>query len=538
MRSRDVDPSRFSAVHESQRNTIDIALPPGSGPTLQWPGKRLAVEVPTPRARLLECYAPGSTVEPAPPTLPPPSDGRMLLAGDNLHGLAWLLGQGLEGQVRLIYLDPPYASGRAYTSRVRLRGEATTVLGTQVQYRDQRQEAAYLQFMADRLLLMRELLAPDGTLWLHCDYRSQSRLQLLMEEIFGADCYLNTIAWRSQTARGAKVYARYFPRSTHYIHIFARSGDARPVWHPPRREILMSRAEVAARYMEDERGFFRTSHPGAYSFERLVELHAAGRLYAPYGGEVIVDQEARRVYGSKGGKIGVKYYVEQRGRNRFVVSRAVDNLWEDIPGLGTIPSEDVNYPTQKTEGLLRRIIETATDPGDLVLDPFVGSGTTVAVAEGTGRRWIGCDDNWRSLRTTALRGARKEGAYRILGLNAASHPATQTHPQPARATLAVEQREGEVWIEVQGFHSPAVAQQATAAQVPLPEDWRAQVQAVLIDPAYDGQAFRPATIDAPGGKETLVGKVHTIPWGATHPERPIAVLLIDILGDEHLFLVR
>ncbi|RME61748.1 MAG: site-specific DNA-methyltransferase [Caldilineae bacterium] len=534
MRNGDVDSGRFAAIHSAQPRTLEVTASPHPGPALQWPGKRLAVEIPAPRARLLERYTPAAAGTPS--IVPPPAEGRLLLAGDNLQSLAWLLDQGLEGQVRLIYLDPPYASGRVYTSRLRLRGAPPVELGEQTEYGDIWEEADYLQFMAERLLLLRALLAENGTIWLHCDHRSQSRLHLLMEEVFGPDCYLNTIAWRSQTARGAKVHARYFPRSTHYIHIFARSSQARPVWHPPRREIVMTRAEAAARFMEDERGFFRTSHPGSYSFERLVELHAAGRLYAPHGGEIVVDHEQRRVYASKGGNIGVKYYVEKRGRNRYVVTRAVDSLWDDIPGLGTIPSEDVNYPTQKTAGLLRRILTTATNPGDLVLDPFLGSGTTVAVAEELGRRWLGCDDNWRAIRTTTLRCARTRTPYQVVGLSGATHPGL-TQATPAEAAVRIDGQEGERRVRIVHFHSPDVAEAAASAGVPLPADWRAQVQAVLVDPSYGGEVFTPVSIDAPPGKQELVQTDHLVSLGEDGAHQP-ALLLVDVKGDEHLFVVR
>jgi hypothetical protein len=256
---------------------------------LQWPGKRLSVEIGNPAARLVERFS------------TPQSQPGLLLHGDNRDSLSWLLAQGYGGKVQLIYIDPPYDSGVAWSSRVRLRGENATVIGERSEYTDAWPPGGYLQFMAERLLLLRELLAPNGTIWLHCDYRRQSHLHLLLEEIFGPECFLNTIAWRSQTARGAKVHAHYFPHSTHYIHIFRRSAESQPVWNPPHREIVLSQAEAAAQFMQDEGGFFRTSHPGSYSFEKLVELHAAGRVYAPYSGEVIVDEKERRVYASNGG---------------------------------------------------------------------------------------------------------------------------------------------------------------------------------------------------------------------------------------------
>ena len=155
--------------------------------------------------------------------------------------------------------------------------------------------------------------------------------------------------------------------------------------------------------MRDERGFFRTSDPGTFSFESLQRLHAEGRLYAPYGGEVVLDTVTRRAYCSNGGNIGVKYYLADLGDGRHAVERGVDNIWDDIPGLGTTPNEDLGYPTQKTEALLTRVLNTATQPGDWVLDPFMGSGTTLAVAQKLGRRWIGCDVGYGSVQTARRR---------------------------------------------------------------------------------------------------------------------------------------
>ena len=445
--------------------------------------------------------------------------------------------------IRPSVIDPPYDSGVTWTSRVRLRGEQATAIGERTEYTDGWPSGGYLQFMAERLLLLRELLAPNGTLWLHCDHRRQSHLYLLLEEIFGPECFLNTIAWRSQTARGAKVHAHYFPHSTQYIHIFRRSAESEPVWNPPLRQIVLSRAEAAAQFMQDEKGFFRTSHPGSYSFEKLVELHAAGRVYAPYSGQVIVDENERRVYASNGGNIGIKYYLEKRGRSRYVVSRAVDNLWEDLPGLGTIPSEDVNYPTQKTTGLLRRIIETGTNAGDLVLDAFVGSGTTVAVAEELGRRWIGCDVNWRAVRRSELRVAGCElrvanCELRVANceLRVADCELRVGDGETSSAEVTATRTASGLRVEIEKFSSPAVDRLIAQAGVESPADWRATVQAVLIDSAYDGEIFRVGLVDAPKGKSALVAGVYTLPVNGG-PVGPVAVRLLDVTGGELLVVV-
>ena len=510
---------------------------------MQWPGKRLSVEIASPAARLVEHFSTASGEAAS------QWGAGLLLHGDNLDALAWLLTEGYGGKVQLIYIDPPYDSGVAWTSRVRLRGEAAAVIGERAEYTDAWPPGGYLQFMAERLLLLRELLAANGTLWLHCDHRRQSHLHLLLEEIFGPECFLNTIAWRSQTARGAKVHAHYFSHSTHSIHIFGRSPDNPPIWNPPQREIVLSRAEAAAQFMQDASGFFRTSHPGSYSFERLVELHAAGRIYAPYSGEVIVDEKERRVYASNGGNIGIKYYLEKRGRSHYVVSRAVDNLWDDLPGLGTIPSEDVNYPTQKTTGLLRRIIETGTNAGDLVLDAFVGSGTTVAVAEKLGRRWIGCDANWRAVRTSELRisrtgsvsdqfagGGVTAGEVWRVGDDQVTGWQGDEVTGGSEAQIAVAREESGLRVAIESFHCPTVDRLISQAGVAQPADWRAKVQAVLIDPAYDGQTFRVGLVDAPQGKTALVTAVYSLPVNSG-TDGPVAVRLIDVAGGELLVVV-
>ena len=535
--------------------------------TLSWPSKRLTAEPTSPPVSQLETYLPRNSGN---------GQGGLLLFGDNFDSLSWLLANSYRGSVNLVYLDPPYNSNRTYTSRIRLRGKRQPTLGEVAAYQDVWQPSDYLQFLADRLLLLRQLLHADGTLWLHCDHRMQAPLLLLLEEIFGADLHLNTVFWRSQTMRGAKVHARYFPRSAQAIHIFRSTPRGQPPWHPPKRELVLTEEAAAAQYMSDEQGFFRTSDPGTYSFERLKSLHEEGRLYAPYAGDVIVDQDAQRVYASNGGNIGVKYYLEKRGRNRYLLTRPVDNLWDDIAGLGTVPGEDENYPTQKTERLLQRIIETASHPGDLVLDPFAGSGTTLSVAHKQGRNWIGCDSARRAVRTTACRlsrppkstssdlppgadsaksgpgigddSARSNIGYQILriGLTDPANSGRLRVKATYRPTASIllEQTEGRLTVRIDAFHSPQVERLATEAMVSLPADWRAQVQAVLVDPDYDGASLRAALVDAPAGKNSLVTGDYSFDQSVKSrskgddlsPDRAIAVLIVDVAGHEHLFV--
>jgi len=537
---------------------------------LTWPGKQTPGILVAAQPRLVETFEPHRFPEAtASPSLPaeasaanasrpsPLAPPNALYHGDNLGMLAHLLDNGCGGKVRLIYADPPYDSGVAWTRKVRLRqprrNGADPVVMQQVQYGDAWPEGAYLQFIYARLPFLRALLADDGSLWLHCDHRRAHHLRCLLDEVFGAEHYLNTITWRSQTARGAKVNAFYFPNSAHTILVYARNRNAPTTWRPPRRRILLTEAQAAAEFMRDDLGFFRTSDPGAYTFDSLKKLAAEGRLYAPFGGEVVVDEAQQRVFASNGGNLGVKYYLAKVGRKRYQVERAVDNIWDDIVGLGTTPGEDLGYPTQKTEALLERILTTGSAPGDLVLDPFCGSGTTPAVAEKLGRRWIACDANYGAIQTTTRRlqgiltspsfsiqphPAGKEGsAGNKAGFavyTAADFPAAQNiEPEVTLSITRIDADPGTIEVIVHAVRAPALPGMGESSAEAA---WPALVESIAIDPAYDGQVFRATVADAPLKKRmTVAGR-----YQVTAPSLPatVAVRIVDITGGERIVTCR
>ena len=535
----DLSKSTTTSTSEEIPATI-MPMPAAGRGMLQWDDKHAPAPVAVPHARLVEVVDPRAQLPllwlmPRPTLSPAASDEpgpNLLFHGDNQPVLAHLLANGWRGKVKLIYIDPPFDSGGDYTRKVRLRNEQPHLLGETVQYQDTWSGDSYLQFIYERLFLLRDLLAEDGCIWLHCDYRQAHRLRLLLEEVFGEENYLNTIAWRSQVARGAKVNAFYFPYSTQYLEIFAKNRAAPTLWHSQKRRLIYSRAEASAQYMEDEQGFFRTSDPGTYSFAKLKELHAAGRLYAPYSGEIVIDEAAQRITCSNGGNIGVKYYLTRVGKDRFAVDRAVDNLWEDIPGLGTTPGEDVGYPTQKTEALLRRIISASTRPGDLVLDCFMGSGTTVAVAHQLGRRWIGCDVGYGAVQTVRRRLQRvvqeKGPGFAIYQLDDALPPVTgDASTLTVRCTRLDAQTAQVDIVDYQTATRPRRRARPHAA-----EDWRALVDAVDIDPAYNGDVLRPLVMDLPRKRRAIVEGQYLVQ--VTEAPAQIAVRVTDIFGQEQL----
>ncbi|GIV70167.1 site-specific DNA-methyltransferase [Caldilinea sp.] len=534
-------------------NRIDLPPPAAGGVVLSWPGKAPPTFPPPKAPRLVETFEPQRlvTLQSAPPA-------NRLYYGDNLDALVHLLDAGYAGRFRLIYADPPYDSGVEWTRKARLRTtlprELNGVVIEQPQYSDVWSPGAYLQFIYTRLPLLRELLAEDGSLWLHCDHRRVHHLRCLLDEVFGAENYLNTITWRSQTARGAKVNAFFFPHSAHAILVYARNRAAPTRWRPQRRRIELSENEAAGLFMRDERGFFRTSDPGTYSFERLKQLHAQGRLYAPYGGEVIVDEAQRRVYASKGGNLGVKYYLTSLGDGRYQVERGVDNIWDDIPGLGTTPGEDLGYPTQKTEALLERILNAGSDAGDWVLDPFCGSGTTPAVAQKLGRRWVACDASYGAVQTTVRRlqavcqqcsvsasDSRGDAEGRLCASpeGFAVYAFDEMRPPQesvGKIDLAITRIEGqEATIEVAVLDADIPFARSLAAVHPA-LDWRAAVDSIAIDPAYDGLVFRAAMADAPLHKRATVSGRYYV--RAPAAPTTLAVRIVDIAGGESMTTVR
>ncbi|MEM4227990.1 MAG: DNA methyltransferase [Candidatus Caldarchaeum sp.] len=328
-----------------------------------------------------------------------------LLAGDPATGLP-----SLRGKIDLIYIDPPFDSKADYRTKITLPNgdiEQQPTVIEQLAYSDTWKDGtvSYLRMIYPRLALMRELLSEQGTIYVHLDWHVGHYVKIIMDEIFGRENFKNEITWRRQIPRGMKAYAEYLPFSADYILIYIKSDSA--IWNRPVKINKLTLEEAEEKYMRDDKGFFRTSDPGTYSFESLVKLYQEGRLYAPYGGEIIIDYSNKKVFTSKGGNVAVKYYRKQE--NGYIIEEVpVDNVWDDIPGMGIVSSEFLGYDTQKPEALLERIIQASSNPGDLVADFFCGSGTTAAVAERLGRRWIMVDIGKPAIMITRKRLIDKE----------------------------------------------------------------------------------------------------------------------------------
>ncbi|TXH71507.1 MAG: site-specific DNA-methyltransferase [Thiothrix sp.] len=295
--------------------------------------------------------------------------------GDNLQVMSHLLKE-YRGKVNLIYIDPPFDSKADYKKKIQVMGQSTendSGVFEEKQYSDLWSNDEYLQFMFERLILMRELLSDNGSIYLHCDYRKSHELRVILDEIFGKDNFLNSIVWMFGTRSSIKTS---WKRSHHDIHFYKKYKN--PVYNWDDEMVLepLSDATIKKYRLEDDNGRYRLN----------------GRFIkdSPIKGAKDVDQK----WEISNPELVVRDYL----RDGKVAN---DYFFIDIENQSSDNRTD--YPTQKPEELLFKLISASTNPGDLVFDCFMGSGTTQAVAMKLGRRFIGADINLGAVQTTTKR---------------------------------------------------------------------------------------------------------------------------------------
>ena len=324
--------------------------------------------------------------------------------GDNLQVMSHLLRE-YRGSIDLVYIDPPFDSKADYKKQVRLRGKSVTndrLAFEEKQYGDIWSSDEYLQFMFERLILIKELLSDVGTLYLHCDSHQSHHLRCLLDEVFGPENCHNELTWKRSHAQGnAGQGIKQFGIVTDTIFIYSKTN--RVIWN---QQYLPYSDEIIARdykYIDEDTGeryrltpvdgpggaskgnpfyeFLGVSGYWRYSKETMTRLYEAGEI----------------VLSSTGRSLSRKRYLKD------AKGTPVTNLWDDVNRVSPTSSERVGYPTQKPECLLERIVLTSSNPGSIVFDCFMGSGTTQAVAMRLGRRFIGADINIGSIQTTTKR---------------------------------------------------------------------------------------------------------------------------------------
>ncbi|HVM49588.1 MAG TPA: DNA methyltransferase [Candidatus Acidoferrum sp.] len=346
-----------------------------------------------------------------------------LYYGDNLDILRRYL---KDETVGLVYLDPPFNSAQSYNaffhekdgteaaSQIRAfedtwhwdihtkkayaeiteqPGKVSDVMQAFYTFLGGNDMMAYLTMMAPRLVELRRVLKPAGSLYLHCDPTASHYLKLLCDAVFGTDQFRNEITWKRTFAHG-NVGRNY--GSIADVILFYTKGEPY-CWNQPYRQLSPEEMEEKYPFVDGEgrrwqsvtlrnpgqrpnlhfpfqasNGVTYQPHPNGWScnLERMQKYDREGRLHFP---------------SKPGGALRLKMFADESQGEKL------QNIWEDIAPIGANAAERLGYPTQKPVALLERIIKASSNPGDLVLDPFCGCGTTIDAAEKLGRRWIGID---------------------------------------------------------------------------------------------------------------------------------------------------
>ena len=338
-----------------------------------------------------------------------------LIWGDNKFVLSSLKSGPLRdeieanGGIKLIYIDPPFDVGADFTMDVEIGEETLSKqpnILEEIAYRDTwgKGNDSFLSMINQRLLLLKSLLADDGNLFLHCDQRLNHLLRTLLNEIFGEECFRNEIIWRRTTA--GKPVNDNLPKNADYILWYSKSPS--PSFYGFFTELTDENIKVFNKNDNDGRGLYRTQpiiNPANRENLKYDYKDKYGKLWKhpPKGWRFnekrMQDLENdNRLYFTT--TISEKYYLNEREE----IGKQLSNIWTDISGNSLkISGENVNYPTQKPEKLLERIIEATTKEGDIVCDFFVGSGTTAAVSEKLSRKWIVSDIGKFAIHTTRKR---------------------------------------------------------------------------------------------------------------------------------------
>ena len=320
-----------------------------------------------------------------------------LIVGDAQFGLTELRNDPLaHSGIALCYIDPPFNTGESFTH-----------------YNDKIDRNIWLSLLRDRLLQIKEVLADDGSIWLHLDDSEQHRGRCLLDEVFGEEAFVSTIIWQKRTSRESRTA---FSSMHDYIHVYSPAGptkwkqrrnglpdlgayanpdnDPRGPWRSTPISVQAGHATPAQFYtITTPTGAVHEPPPGrcwVFTQKRLAELDADGRIYWPRNGA---------------GKPRLKKYEhESNGLSPFTIWPS-DEVGDSASAKRQILSDFPSTPafdTPKPEQLLERIIAIATNPGEVVLDCFLGSGTTAVVAARMGRRWVGVELNPLTVETFVL----------------------------------------------------------------------------------------------------------------------------------------
>ncbi len=330
-----------------------------------------------------------------------------LIWGDNKLILSSLRGGGLRQQIedagglKLIYIDPPFDVGADFSMDIEVGDETfhkEPNLLEEIAYRDTwgRGADSFIAMIYERLILMRDLLHSDGCIFVHCDWRVSAFVRMLLDEVFGKEQSRNEIIWkRSEAHSDSNTYGKVHDT----IWFYARGANQ--TWNRQHVPYSDEYIERQFKYVEADTGRrYRSADLSASGLSGggyVYEWNGITRSWrCPRSTMERYEKEGRLDYTGKG-LVRYKYYLEE------MPGTTVQSVWTDVLKIHHLADERLDYPTQKPEALLQRVLEGSSNEGDLVADFFCGSGTTAAVAERLGRKWIAADLGKFSIHTTRKR---------------------------------------------------------------------------------------------------------------------------------------
>ena len=313
-------------------------------------------------------------------------DNNILIKGDNLEGLQWLLENGYENKIDLVYIDPPFATGGTFA--IDNTGRVSTISksnNSTIAYKDTLQGSEFIAFLKKRIVLIHKLLSDRGSLYLHIDYKIGHYVKVMLDEVFGVNNFRNDI---TRIKCNPKNFERIGFGNIKDLILFYTKGS-NPIWNSPK--IPYSNEDIIKGYPKIDKNGRRYT---------TVPIHAPGELktgetskpfkgiYPPAGRHwrcsveelEALDNAGLIEWSSNGNPRKINYADEMIGKRAQDIWEYKDPIYPE-------------YPTQKNEDMLKFIIEASSLPNSIVLDCFCGSGTTLKAADMLGRFWIGIDQS-------------------------------------------------------------------------------------------------------------------------------------------------
>lgn len=391
-----------------QNNIEQYEFEPIKGyPMLHWKGKRPFTSTQYFPAQLKEVY--GEADE----------SGwiNKIFWGDNLQVMSHLLKE-FRGKIDLIYIDPPFDSKADYKKKVQLKSkQALSDMSSfeEKQYTDIWSNDEYLQFIYERVILLKELLKDTGVIYFHCDWHKSHHIRCIMDEIFGSDRLINEIVWkRSDAKNDASQGSKHYSRIQDTILFYSKSNEY--TWNPLFTPLSDSYINNFYRHIDENGERYKLENMlgpgGAAKGNPVYEVKGVSRAWR-YSKEKMQQKiDAGLVIQTKPGTVPMekKYLRDSKGKQ-------VGTWWDDISMIRGFSKEKTGYPTQKPETLIERILEASSKPGDLILDIFMGSGTTQSAASKLDRRFIGADINLGAVQTTTKRLSASSVSFGVYTVN-------------------------------------------------------------------------------------------------------------------------